>query len=66
MPVQRTIEIPESVFFSAQTLEELEDWLAAHNPAFIEQMRRMREEDKAGKGKDLSEILKKWPIKSKS
>jgi hypothetical protein len=66
MAAQRTIEIPESVFFSAQTLDELEDWLAANNPAFIEQMRKMREEDLAGKGKDLSEILKKWPIKSKS
>ena len=65
MAPERTIESPESVFFSAQTLDELEDWLAAHSPGFLAQMRAIREgEDQAAKGKDLSEILKRWPIKS--
>ncbi|MDY7010594.1 MAG: hypothetical protein SVV80_07565 [Planctomycetota bacterium] len=59
----RTVEIPESVLASAQTLDELGDWLSAHNPNFLEQMRRIHEaEDIAEKGKDLTEILKQWPI----
>ncbi len=63
MSEMRTIEIPESVLISAQTLDELGDWLSAHNPKFLEQMRRIRqEEDIAEKGRDLSEILKQWPI----
>ena len=60
MSSRRTLEIPESVFFSAQTLDELEDWLAANNPRFIARMRRIRqEEDLAGKGKALPEVLKR-------
>ncbi len=59
----RTIEIPESVLISAQTLDDLGDWLSAHNPKFLERMRQIHEaEDVAEKGRDLSEILKQWPI----
>ncbi len=55
-----TIEIPESVLISAQSLDELEDWLAANNPAFLERMRRIRhDEDLAGQGKDLKELLQR-------
>jgi hypothetical protein len=62
MPNQRTIEIPESVLISADSLDDLEDWLAAHNPDFIAELRRIRrDEDLAGRGKDLSEILERWP-----
>ena len=65
MSQTRTIEIPESVLISAETLSDLEDWLAAHDPEFLERMRRIRtDEDLAGQGKDLSEILKRWPIDS--
>ena len=61
----KAISIPESVFLSAQTLDELEDWLASNNPDFIADIRRIRNgEDIAGKGKDLSEIVKRWPVKS--
>ena len=64
MPESRTIEIPESVLISAQSLDDVEDWLASRDPEFIERMRRIRDdEDLAGQGKDLSEILKRWPIK---
>jgi len=59
----RTIAIPESVLLSAQSLDDLEDWLAANNPAFLERMRRIRhDEDIADQGKDLAEILERWPI----
>ena len=63
MPQTRMIEIPESVFLSAESLDDLEDWLAANNPAFVERMRRIRkEEDLAEKGTDLTELLKRWPV----
>ena len=61
----RSIPIPESVLISAQSLDDLEDWLAANDPEFLERMRRIRnDEDLAGKGKDLGEVLKRWPIES--
>ncbi len=62
MGVQRTVEIPQSVLISAQSLDDLEDWLAAHDAAFLDEVRRIRsEEDLAGKGKDIAEVLKRWP-----
>jgi len=51
------------VWLSAESLDDLEDWLAAHNPAFLDRMRRIRgDEDLPEKGKDLTEILDRWPI----
>jgi len=35
MSSQRTVEIPESVLISAQSLDDLEDWLAANDPEFL-------------------------------
>ena len=61
----RTIRIPESVLLSAESLSDLEDWLAASNPDFLERMRSIRrDEDLAEKGKHLGEVLKRWPIRS--
>ncbi len=54
------IEIPVEVFESADTKEELEDWLMAHDPEFIKEMRRIKKEAEAGLGRPLSEIAKKW------
>jgi len=63
MQTQPTVEIPQSVMISAQTLDDLEDWLAAHDPEFLTEVRRIRnEEDLAGAGKDIAEVLKRWPI----
>jgi len=65
MADSRTIAIPESVLLSAQSLDDLEDWLAANDPAFLERMRRVRrDEDLADQGKDLEEILERWPTDS--
>ena len=65
MSGQRTVEIPQSVLISAQSLDDLEDWLAAHDPEFLEQIRRIRnDEDLGNRGKDLEEILKRWPTDS--
>jgi hypothetical protein len=61
----RTIEIPETVLLSAQSLDDLEDWLATRDAGFLAEMRRIRhEEDLAEQGKDLGEVLKRWPTKS--
>lgn len=65
MSPQRTVEIPQSVLISAQILDDPEDWLAAHDLEFLDQIRRIRnDEDLTGRGKDLEEILKRWPIES--
>ena len=58
----RTVKIPETVLMTAQSLDDLEDWLASHDPESLRQMRRIRnDEDLAGQGKDLGEILQRWP-----
>ncbi|MGB2754368.1 MAG: hypothetical protein WBD75_01850 [Phycisphaerae bacterium] len=58
----RTVKIPETVLMTAQSLDDLEDWLASHDPESLRQMRRIRSgEDLAGQGKDLGEILQRWP-----
>ncbi len=63
MAETRTIAIPESVLLSAHSLDDLEDWLAANDPEFVARMRRIRnDEDIADQGRDLGEILKRWPI----
>ena len=59
----RTVQIPQSVLISAHSLDDLEDWIAANDPEFLGEVRRIRnEEDLAGAGKDIAEILKRWPI----
>ena len=61
----RSISIPETVLLSAQSLDDIEDWLAANDPAFLERMRRIRrDEDLPGQGKDLEELLERWPTDS--
>jgi hypothetical protein len=52
------IEIPYAIFESAQTKEELEDWLLAHDAEFIKRMRKARADDLEGKGKDWA-VLKR-------
>lgn len=58
------IEIPRAVWETAETKEDIEDWLLAHNPKLIRQLRRIRrQEDLAGRGKTLSEVARRWNIK---
>ena len=52
------IVFPKSVFETAETKEELEDWLLTQNPEFIKKLRKARKDDLAGKGKDWEEIKK--------
>jgi len=57
------VTIPVTVFETAESKEELEDWLLAHNPEFIKRMKKARADDLAGKGKTLEEIKRKLCIK---
>lgn len=60
----KSFRIPEAVLASAETLDDLYDWLASRNPEFVANLRRIRkQEDLAGQGKDLKELLQRWPIK---
>ena len=55
----RVLEIPTTIWESAETKEELEDWLLSQNPKLIRKLRRIRrEEDVAGKGKSLAEVAR--------
>ena len=56
MASRRVVEIPESVLVTAQSLDDLEDWLATRDAGFLAEMRRIRhEEDLAEQGKDLGQ-----------
>lgn len=46
-----TVEISVSVLSSVETLDELQDWLTAHNPKVVAELREARKEDEAGKFK---------------
>ncbi len=54
-----TITIPVEVFETADTKEEIEDWLLAHDPEFIKRMRKAKADMEAGKGITLEELKKK-------
>jgi hypothetical protein len=44
-----TVEIPLKVLESVDTLDELEDWLMAHNPRVMRELKQARRDDLAGK-----------------
>lgn len=60
---ESVLEIPMTVFETAQTKEDLEDWLLSSNPAFIKRMRKARKDDLSGKGVDWKAIKKELCIK---
>jgi hypothetical protein len=60
---RETVTFPLSVFETADTKEDLEDWLFSQNPEFIKKMREMRREDLAGKGKRWQSRKKELCIK---
>jgi hypothetical protein len=47
-----TVTFPLSIFETADTKEDLEDWLLSQNSDFIIKMRKARRNDLQGKGKD--------------
>jgi hypothetical protein len=58
-----TVTFPLSVFETADTIDNLEGWLLSKNPDFIKKMRRARQEDIQGKGKDWESLKKELCIK---
>lgn len=52
------ITFPVSVWESAETKEDLEDWLLAHNPGFVRRMLEAKKEEEEGKTVSLEEVEK--------
>ena len=57
------VTFPLSVFETANTKEDLEDWLLSQNPEFIKKMRKARREDILGKGKSWGSLKRALCIK---
>ena len=55
---EKTVTFPLTVFETANTKEDLEDWLLSQNPEFIKKMHKARKDDLEGRGTDW-EALKK-------
>ncbi len=60
----KTLRIPLDVFETAESKEEIEDWLMANDPAFLEKMRQARREDQGGAWKSLEALRKDLRTKS--
>ncbi len=67
MPVakkeHKTVTFPVSVFETADTKEDLEDWLLAHDPEFLKRMRKIQKDDIQGKGRDWKTLKRELCIK---
>ena len=59
---KESVTFPVTVFETADTKEDLEDWLLAQNPQFIKKMRKTRQEDLLGKGKSWESLKKELCI----
>ena len=57
------VTFPLSVFETADTKEDLEDWLLTQDPEFIKKMRKARREDISGKGKSWGSLKRELCIK---
>jgi hypothetical protein len=50
------ITFPVSIFETADTKEDLEDWLLSQNPEFLKRMKKAKKDDIGGKGKDWKQF----------
>lgn len=57
------ITFPASVFETADTKEDLEDWLLAQDTEFLRKMKKARKDDIEGKGKDWKQLKRELCIK---
>jgi len=57
------VTFPRSVFETADTIEDLEDWLLSKDPEFIKRMRKARKEDDQDRGKDWKTLKKELCLK---
>jgi len=53
---RKMIRIPIEVFETAESKEDIEDWLSANDPDFIARLRRARAQDLAGQARPLEEL----------
>jgi hypothetical protein len=60
---KETVSFPLSVFETADTKEDLEDWLLSQDSEFIKKMRKARQEDLLGKGKSWESLKREQRIK---
>jgi hypothetical protein len=60
---QEMISFPRSVFETADTIDDLEDWLLCQNAEFIKKMRKAKKEDIESKGKDWESLKKELCIR---
>lgn len=60
--MKEMVSFPKEVFETAETKEELEDYLISRNPNFIKKIRRLRKEDIEGKGRKWEEVKKELCI----
>ncbi|MBI5096190.1 MAG: hypothetical protein HZB32_00815 [Nitrospirae bacterium] len=60
---EKTVTFPLTVFETANTKEDLEDWLLSQNPEFIKKMRKAKKDDLEEKGKDWEALKKDLCIK---
>ena len=58
-----TVTFPLSIFETADTKEDLEDWLLTQNTDFIQNMRKARRDDLQKKGKDWKTLKKELCIR---
>jgi hypothetical protein len=58
-----TVTFPLSIFETADTKEDLEDWLLSQNSEFIKRMRKARKDDLQGKGKEWKALKKELCMK---
>jgi hypothetical protein len=56
----KTVTIPTTVLTTADSVEEIEDWLLSRNPKALEDLRGLRRQHLAGKTIPLDEAEKKW------
>ncbi len=59
---KESITFPITVFETADTKEDLENWLLSQNPQFIKKMRKARQDDLCGKGKNWESLKKELCI----
>ena len=57
------VSFPITVFETADTIDDLEDWLLSQNPEFVGRMRKARREDVEGRGKDWKALKKELCLK---
>ncbi len=59
----KTVTFPLTILETADTKENLEDWLISQNPDFVKRMRRAKKDDIQNKGKDWKSVKKKLCIR---